>query len=324
MSYFTIQYADAPNSNAPNSNAPNSNAPNSNAPNSNAPNSNAPIRIRMFLNWKNAETTQKDMEAEFNLFSVPGYKTTFDLVSGEDYTHAIIVNTSMPPLRIPKENVIGLAWEPNPFLNLTPQFIEYAKTYIGRYFIGQSNGLPPPFEEKYAFLNSNIFQTHIPPKTKRCSMIFSQKNYLEGHQYRNRLVEAILKTNLPVDIWGRGCNLIRGYNDPRIKGEFVQNSVLPYEDYAFHICIENIRLNHYFSEKIVNALYSECTPIYLGCKQIDDYFPGQIVHLNGDIDADIDLIRKCLENPAIYNKQINGQQIHKHMNPFFQIETLFK
>jgi flagellar biosynthesis/type III secretory pathway chaperone len=206
---------------------------------------------------------------------------------------------------------------------LTPQFSEYAKTYIGRYFIGQTNGLPPPFEERYAFLNSNIFQKNISKKTKRCSMIFSNKHLLEGHQYRNRIVEAILKTNLPVDIWGLGCNLIRACNDSRIKGGFAQNSVLPYEEYDFHICIENIRLNHYFSEKIVNALYSECTPIYLGCKQIDGYFPGQIVHLQGTIDEDIELIRKCLENQEIYKKQINGEQIHEIVNPFFQIETLF-
>lgn len=284
--------------------------------------SNIPTRIRIFLNWKNAESTRKDIEYEFGLHCIPGYNTKFSLTSGEDYTHAIIVNTCMPTLHIPKEKVIGWAWEPNPLLHLNLDFIEYAKKHIGRYFIGQTDDLPLPFEENYAFLNHNLLQNHISLKTKRCSMIFSNKNFMKGHQYRNRIVEAILKTDLPVDIWGRGCCQITN-KDSRVKGNFPQNSVLPYQEYDFHICIENIQLNHYFSEKIVNALLSECTPIYLGCKKIDEYFPGQIVHLNGDVETDIDIIRTCINRPEIYKKEINKDCIHKIVNPFFHFESLF-
>ena len=146
---------------------------------------------------------------------------------------------------------------------------------------------------------------------------------MEGHMYRHMLVDAILKTDLPVDIWGRGCNLLSQLTDNRIKGDFVQNSVAPYEDYDFHICIENTSLNHYFSEKIVNALLSECTPIYLGCKNIDAYFPEQVLKLNGDIENDIAIIRECLENTPQYKKHVDKEEIYRKVNPFFHLDKLF-
>ena len=148
--------------------------------------------------------------------------------------------------------------------------------------------------------------------------------YRHGHKYRNMLVQSILNSNLPVDIWGRGCDLIRGTNDTRIKGEFTQNSVEPYAEYNFHICIENIRLDHYFSEKIVNSLLSETTPIYLGSKKINEYFPEKTINLRGDIENDLTIIRNCLENPTIYKKEIDRQEINKVVNPFLQLSTIFK
>jgi hypothetical protein len=287
-----------------------------------SPISKIPMRIRVFLSWDTPEVTKQNVETEFNLFSVPGYKRDFELTSGEDYTHAIVVNTFMPNLNVPKENVVGFAWEPNPLLRLHPQFVEYAKQKIGRYLIGEKGALPYPFKETYAFLNHTPMQSYIAPKTKICSVIFSKKQFMEGHQYRNRIVEAILKTNLPIDIWGRGCDTI-AMKDPRLKGEFVQNSVLPYQDYEFHICIENICLNHYYSEKIVNALLSNCTPIYYGCKKIHQYFPKEIVQLCGDVEKDMEIITRCIKNPELYKKAINRDEVHKIVNPFFQLDTLF-
>jgi hypothetical protein len=283
--------------------------------------SNVPIRIRVFLSWNDPETIKKNIETEFNLIDISGYNRDFELTSGEDYTHAIIINTFIPPnLHVSKENVIGFAWEPTPLLGLNPQFIEYAKTRIGRYFIGQRYDLCEPFEEKYAFLNHNPIQKTIPPKNKICSFIFSKKKYMEGHKYRHLLAEAILKTDLPIDIWGRGCETINK-SDSRLKYNFVQNSVKPYEDYQFHICIENICLDHYFSEKIVNTLLSECTPIYYGCKKIDEYFPEKVIQLNGNIENDISVIRKCIENPELYKKQINKEDINEIVNPFISIRN---
>ena len=68
------------------------------------------------------------------LLQDPRFNNTYRFTTEEDYTHAIILNTAMPALKIPKENVIGLAFEPLRFLNLTQSFIDYATKYIGKYF----------------------------------------------------------------------------------------------------------------------------------------------------------------------------------------------
>jgi hypothetical protein len=282
-------------------------------------------KIRIFLDWDQPESAKRNIENEFNLCDIVGYKTDFELTAGDDYTHAILINTIMPQnLHIQKENIVGFAWEPTPLLRLNPEFIEYARQYIGRYFIGSTIGLSYPFEEKYAFLNHNPIQKTIPFKTKLCSIIFSKKHYMDGHRYRNMLVKAILESKLPIDIWGKGCGWIQK-GDPRIKGEFPQNSVEPYAEYQFHICIENIQMDHYFSEKIVNSLLSETTPIYLGCKKIDEYFPDKLVSLvGGNIENDLTIIRKCLENPQLYKKQIDKEEINQIVNPFLQLSNIFK
>ena len=57
-----------------------------------------------------------------------------------DFTHAIILNTAMPVLKIPKQNVIGLAWEPTSFLDIRQDFINYAIKHIGKYTIECDSG----------------------------------------------------------------------------------------------------------------------------------------------------------------------------------------
>lgn len=137
----------------------------------------------------------------------------------------------------------------------------------------------------------------------------SQKGFAPGHKYRHILSQKILEENLPVDIYGRGCPYYNHLNDVRLKGPFQKNE--PYEHYMFHIAIENFECNHYFSEKITNTLLWQSTPIYLGCRNIDDYFPDSVIKLNGNVDHDIKLIRNICENPENYRKQIDIDKVKK-------------
>ena len=41
------------------------------------------------------------------------------ITEDDDYTHAIIMNKAMPILKIPKKNVVGLAFEPFEILRIT-------------------------------------------------------------------------------------------------------------------------------------------------------------------------------------------------------------
>jgi len=260
------------------------------------------------------------------------------ITDGEDYTYVIIWNTAMPKLRcdIPKENVIGFACEPLIYLGLTQQFITYAQKHIQKYYIGDINypdtdivaHLPDPFIAGNCYLTYN-HPMPVLPKINLISIMVSLKLNQPGHTYRHQLTNEIMKTNLPVDIYGRGCGLTyvadgsKYYNQPdsRLKGIFEKYE--PYDGYEFHICIENVQSDHYFSEKIMNTLLTGGTPVYLGCKNIDSYFPDNVVHLSGNVKADVELIANIVKEPEKYRKQIDVKKINRQISLLHNIVELY-
>jgi hypothetical protein len=231
------------------------------------------------------------------------------------------MNTAMPNINsnIPKKNVIGLAFEPPFFLGLSNQFIDYAKKNIGKYFIGDKYLLPEPFVEHYGYMWHMPPLTYVPKKTKLISITFSEKQQTDGHKYRHKLVQQILRTKLPIDIYGRGCRYYSG--DQRIKGEFQE--LEPYESYSFTICIENQRTSHYFSEKITNPLLCGTIPIYLGCNNIDTYFPEMIIHLTSFLSTDMNIIQTIVENPDKFMNKIDVEFVKEKINLIKNIEKIY-
>lgn len=249
---------------------------------------------KIFSDYCDTPTITNVFFTSFKLKDSYRYGKDYSFTLGDDFTHAIIINKAMPNLTIPKENVIGLAYEPPVFLYLNNNFIEYVKQHVSKYYIGKITPiLPSEFVEKYAYLNYNS-DVEIAPKTKVMSIIFSHKQWTDGHKYRHQLVQNILSTNLPVDIYGLGCKLLKS-NDTRIKGPF--SNFEPYNGYMFHITIENVSIPEYFSEKITQALVSKCVPIYWGCTNIENYFPKMTYKLSGNIERDMQLISNICNKP---------------------------
>jgi hypothetical protein len=222
----------------------------------------------------------------------------------------------MPILTIPKRNVIGLAFEPLPFLGLSNTFLRYAIDNIHKYYIGDcpQGLLPDLFVAGNAFLTYNTPPTVIPTKTRPLSIMVSQKRYAPGHIYRHTLVEAILASDLPIDIFGRGCADYANTNDSRLKGDFDQNDNILYAGYNYHVAIENYRSQHYFSEKIINPLLCSTIPVYLGCVNIQQYFPDNVILLSGDVERDMELLRDIIASPEKYHRHINIEHIKDRVN----------
>ena len=269
------------------------------------------IRIRCFADFTTSEVVagkyERILSEKVRDFSDYGIHKKYSFTCGEDYTHVFIFNKAMPQINhIPKENVIGFAHEPIPFLGLTTEFVEYAKKHIRKYYLGDKMNLPEPFTEGNPFLFYNMPLSPSIPKTKFMSIMISQKIMAPGHQYRHQLVRHILNSRLPIDIYGRGC-IYYNTNDSRIKGGFENNEL--YDGYQFTICIENYESNHYFSEKIINPLLSNITPFYLGCRNINSYFPNMLHHLSGDAAQDMELLRQAFSDPAKYIKQIDIENV---------------
>jgi hypothetical protein len=275
------------------------------------------IKIKCFSSFCSSEHCKDVFEriCHSDLFNY--YNQDYIFTNNDDYTHAIIINTIMPDLSIPKENVLGLAFEPYPFLNITNEFIEYAKNHIGKYYIGDCNDLPNPFIEHFGYMWHSPNQKNITFKPNLMSIVLSDKNYAPGHKYRHEIVKYIINHKLPIDIYGYGSNM---YQYDRIKGSFEGSE--PYETYMFSICIENFQCKHYFSEKIIDPMLLNCNPIYLGCENIDSYLEN-IIHLTNDFEKDIELIIKILKNPNFFYRKTYTLKNKNSVNLIHQLPHLF-
>jgi len=296
--------------------------------------------IKIFSDYCDTETINNCFILINNLLNDKDYNLKYKFTCDDNYTHAIILNKAMPELKneIPKENVIGLAHEPPEFLGLIYKkdeliendklidinFINYVQNNVGKYYIGEKYDLPDEFIEGFGYLgycdiSAKLYNQPI-VKNKIMSLMISEKLWTFGHNYRHLLAQIILKNKLPIDIYGRGCCYYETINE-NLKGSFEGEEHI--ENYLFTIAIENTCHPHYFSEKIISPLLYKTNVIYLGCKNICEYFPKDseslsdgygIYLLNGDINNDIEIIIKILNNWQCYYTNINSKKIHDVVN----------
>jgi hypothetical protein len=278
------------------------------------------ILIKIFCSFAPSDSCKEVFERinYANEVSFYGEDKEYYFTNDDNFTHAIIMNTAMPDLKIPRENVVGLAFEPIYFLGLTDEFIEYAKRNIGRYFVGDKLNLPAPFMEHFGYMWHSRPPREIAVKTKLMSIIVSEKRFAPGHIYRHELIKRIIDLNLPIDIYGRGSS---GYSfSNRIMGKF--NDAEPYEPYCFSICIENYVCNDYFSEKIITPLMFNCMPIYYGCKNINKYVENVLI-LNGNIENDLRFITDIIIDPHKYYTRTYTEKNVKAVNLIQNLPNIF-
>jgi len=246
------------------------------------------------------------------------YKKTYSFTFNDDYTHAILINLAMPKLNIPKNNVVGIAFEPPAFLRIGDNYKKYAKEHIGTYLIGSNDNLEDPFKNGFGYQWHTPYKDKSPLKNKKMSIMISDKLIAPGHKYRHMLVREILKTDLDIDILGKGCKYYN-ISDRRLKGLFTGSEIV--DNYEYHICIENYVTKDYFSEKIMDPLLSNTVPIYLGCENIDNYFGGMIIKLSGNLNEDMKLITKLAKKSVVNN--IDIKKIEEVKNNKKLIKTYF-
>jgi hypothetical protein len=296
----------------------------------------AEIKIRCFADFTSSKGIHEEYVSKCLNYIAPeltnhyGQNQKYIFTDKDDYTHVFIFNKAMPNIaHIPKQNVIGFAHEPIPFLQLTNEFIYYAQKYISRYYLGDNPGiLPEPFQEGNGYLScysppSIPASIAINPSEQKkfMSIMISQKNSAPGHKYRHELAQAILNTKLPIDIYGRGCVYYQSIPDTRIKGSFQSTEL--YDGYTFTISIENFRSSHYFSEKIINPLNHKITPLYLGCYHIHQYFPEMYIELTGNVREDIQMIENIYKNPENYIRTISLEKVDNTINLIRNLPTFF-
>jgi len=98
------------------------------------------------------------------------------------------------------------------------------------------------------------------PKTKLVSMIYSGKNFMEGHKLRHQVAALAHDKNIRLDLYGHGC------------GRPIECKSEGLADYRFSVVIENDRAPNYFTEKILDCFALGTIPIYWGAPNISAFF----------------------------------------------------
>jgi hypothetical protein len=128
------------------------------------------------------------------------------------------------------------------------------------------------------------------PKTKKISMITSNKTMNDGHKKR---LEFCFKLKdyfgSAIDLYGRG---IRDFDDK-------WDVLAPYE---YSIAIENDVVPHWMTEKLYDCFLAHTFPIYYGCPNIAEYFNSKAfetidIH---NLDDSKKTIEKILNTPGHY------------------------
>jgi hypothetical protein len=259
------------------------------------------IKLKVFSNFCSSDQAINNYKNVYNLNINNPYSDKIDFTYGDDFTHALLLNETMVDIDLPKENILGLAFEPPQFLHLTNEYMRWVQEKMSHYYLGIN--LNDTFINHYTFMWHHWFRdiNHTPNKVNLMSIVFSNKKSAPGHKYRWDLVKRILESNLPIDIWGYGCDEL-GISDSRIKGPFEYNE--PYKDYKYSICIENHQLDDYITEKFNDCLIDKTIPIYLGARRANHYFNDSFITLTGDIDKDMSLLTDICKKPDLYVKDV--------------------
>lgn len=137
-------------------------------------------------------------------------------------------------------------------VKFTPAIIFW---FAGVVFDGK--GRPTPVRSYDDFKNEPW-----PEKKKLISVVSSNKAFTKGHVDRIRFVERLKQYyGDKIDVFGRGYN---GFEDK-------YDVVAPYK---YHIAIENSKAKYYWTEKLSDTYLCGSYPIYYGCTNVGDYFPG--------------------------------------------------
>jgi hypothetical protein len=178
-------------------------------------------------------------------------------------------------------------FDPN-YISKNFKYIVYHDTSKFEGYVNSNNILfeKPIWLPWYTEKNSlEIWNLDTTSKNRKCSFIVSGLKGCDENQdlynYRLALMQAVLDSDLDIDIYGRGHGCIL---DQRFKGELIDkyDGLLPYQ---FTIAIENCREKNYVSEKFYDPINCATIPIYWGAPNVEDFMDqGAFISLNGSLD----------------------------------------
>ena len=94
-------------------------------------------------------------------------------------------------------------------------------------------------------------------KSKRLSMIYSDKTFMAGHTIRHNVADMY---GTHMDLFGTGCDNPIDKKEEGLK------------DYMYSVVVENSHTANYFTEKLIDCFATGTIPIYYGCPNLPEFF----------------------------------------------------
>lgn len=158
-------------------------------------------------------------------------------------------------------------------LTFDPELLKRGPKYI-KHIVGQT---------RVSNRDSNFYE-----KSRKVSLIASNKTDTEGHRLRFEVVNALYDKH-KFDLWGQAFNPFEEKTEPLI-------------DYEFSIAIMNSKLDNYFTEILLDCFRLGTIPIFWGCPNIGEYFDLRGMEVFDTVE-DLDHI---LDNLKPYKEYLKG------------------
>jgi hypothetical protein len=174
-----------------------------------------------------------------------------------------------------KEDVIRfvLIIEPPEISNLNNQIIlSYNNGYFD-YLMTHDNDLLNmiPNSHLFEFGTCWIKDYNFPTKTFSVSTLVGGKSMVEGHRLRHQIwLNENKITNIPTRFFN-SSNFSNGVNNG-FHHPTIGISKTPLFNSQYYICIENVKRDNWFTEKLIDCLQTKTIPIYWGCPNINKWF----------------------------------------------------
>lgn len=191
--------------------------------------------------------------------------------------------------------------EPPEIFNLTSQAIQGWKARTYNHLFTHNQELLDVIENSHVFplASTWIKNYQFPEKKFEVSTLVGGKLLAPGHHLRQKLWFKENRINAPKKFFLSGnYGGIENYNNNPV----LMDDKSPLFDSQFYICIENVKRQNWFTEKIIDCLQTKTAPIYYGCPNIGDWFDirGFIV-----VDSLEEIIEACNSlTPETYEKML--------------------
>ena len=152
-----------------------------------------------------------------------------------------------------------------------------------------------------------------PNKDRLISCIASKKAGTPGHHWRLQVAQALQKHfGRNIDLFGFGWNPIAEKRDA-------------IDRYHYTVVIENDVSDHYWTEKLSDAILGYSVPIYAGARKVNEYFDGGIHNLihGSSVEETIEKIKRVVdEKPSNEYAYENRHRILHRYNFYYMLANI--